>query len=147
MFKLLKFVDEYKTAVYEVSEFKIADFFKAVKVLLFEWKFSQNVSIFSSLLLVVTKIATTLYYCIDNLNWIFNVGVVSKNNVDRKFWKKWKAILNLIRNWTQFVRSIILCRQVYIRQTELAKELSFYDDEVIGPGCFKATELLRKYIN
>lgn len=115
MFKLLKFVDEYKTAVYEVSEFKVADFFKALKALIFEWKFSQNVSIFSSLLLVVTKIATTLYYCIDNLNWIFNVGVVSKNNVDRKFWKKWKAILNLIRNWTQFVRSIILCRQVYMK--------------------------------
>lgn len=113
MFKLLKFVDEYKTAVYEVSEFSFSDLFSALKSVFFEWKFSKNVPILSSLLLVVTKIATTLYYCIDNLNWVFNVGVVSKKNVDRKFWKKWKAILNLIRNWTQFVRSIILCRQAY----------------------------------
>ena len=99
MFKLLKFIDEYKEFVYEASDFSLINFGKALKELVFERKFKQHIPVLNNTLLVITKLSSVFYYMIDNAVWFFNVGVVSKQIVTKSYWKKKKDIFNLIRNW------------------------------------------------
>ena len=147
MFKLLKFVDEYKEFVYEASGFSPSNLYSALKSIFTERKFSQHISVLENALLLVTKLASVFYYLLDNAVWFFNVGVVSKQIVTKSYWKKKKDIFNLVRNWAQIFRSMIL---VFKAQNELAKienELKQYSTRVVGTTCLKATELVRKYIN
>ena len=88
-----------------------------------------------------------VYYLLDNVIWFLNVGVVSKKVVTKSYWKEWKDIFNLLRNYTQIFRSILLFYKVYQEIGRLEEELKSYNDKVVGTTCLKATELMRNYIN
>ena len=56
--------------------------------------------VFANLLLTLTKISSFVYYLLDNLMWVANVGMLSKSVFDYDKWKFWKKVFNLIRNYT-----------------------------------------------
>ena len=100
MFKLLKFIDEYKEFVYEASDFKVSELMGSLKSLVKREKNSSGIIVLSNFFQLVNKLSSVFYYLIDNAVWFFNVGLVSKKVVTKSTWKRWKDIFNLLRNWT-----------------------------------------------
>jgi hypothetical protein len=66
---------------------------------------------------------------------------------NRKKWKKYKDILSLVRNWFPLFKSMIQYRLTRKKLEKFDKELSVYDNQVVGTTCFEATDIMRKYIN
>lgn len=75
------------------------------------------------------------------------MGNVSEKVFNRKKWKKYKDIFSLIRNWFPLFRSIIVYKLTKKKLEKIHKELTAFDNQVVGTTCFEATELIRKYIN
>ena len=113
MFKLLKFIDEYKEFVYEASEFNFSKLYGAFRSICGGNLTASDTPVWSNAFQVITKIASVVYYLLDNVIWFLNVGVVSKKVVTKSYWKEWKDIFNLLRNYTQIFRSILLFYKVY----------------------------------
>ena len=108
MFKLLKFVTEYKEFVYLASDFSIEEVKNTMKKFLFERKFSENsYEVLDNALMIVIKISGFFYYLLVNILWVVNVGVISKHFVHHQLMKGWKNIFSLIKNYFQMFRSII----------------------------------------
>lgn len=73
--------------------------------------------------------------------------MISEKIFNKKRWKKYKDILSLVRNWFPLFRSIILYKHARNKLEKINNEFSGYENQVVGTTCFKATELMRKYIN
>jgi hypothetical protein len=66
-------------------------------------------------------------------------------NIKRlKFWKK---VFNLIKNWSQWGRAILLYRIHRKSLLSIEKQLDKYGDVVCGSKNLVATETMRNYIN
>jgi len=63
-----------------------------------------------------------IYYMLDNLLWVVKVGMLGEKIIDVTRLKFWKMVFNLIKNWSQLGRSILLFR-IY-RKSEIAIEKS-----------------------
>ena len=79
--------------------------------------------------------------------WFANVGMVNERIFKKIYYKEVKDISNLIRKFMTFLLALISFHRERIRLGEYEKELSKYDNHVVGTTSIKATELVRKYIN
>lgn len=64
---------------------------------------NENVNVkvvLANFLLTLTKISSFVYYFLDNLMWVANVGVLGESVFNYGRWKFWKKVFNLIRNYT-----------------------------------------------
>jgi len=56
--------------------------------------------VFANFLLTLTKISSFVYYLLDNLMWVANVGMLGESVFNYERWKFWKKVFNLIKNYT-----------------------------------------------
>jgi hypothetical protein len=54
----------------------------------------------ANFLLTLTKVSSFVYYLLDNLMWVANVGVLSERVFNYEKWKFWKKVFSLIKNYT-----------------------------------------------
>lgn len=105
VFKLLKFVDEYKELVYQIKSIDYRQIYLAfLKVFAPSYlgpdqKVNAKV-VCANILLTLTKISSFFYYFLDNLMWIASVGMIPDKVYNRNRWKYWKNVLSLIKNYT-----------------------------------------------
>ena len=147
IFKLFQWFVELKDLVYEIKDFSAARLKSALYSIFVEGHLTPAIPALDNLLEIIAKTASVGYYFLDNLFWVISVGMVGDKMFSRKKWKKYKDIFSLVRNWFPLFRSIILYRLTSKKLEKIDKELSVYDNQVIGTTCFEATELMRKYIN
>ena len=82
MFKLLKFVDEYKEVNYQIRSFNFEKLkLAAWKVLFKEKQYIGKKQInakvvFSDFLLSIKKCSAMIYYMLENLLWVVDVGML-----------------------------------------------------------------------
>ena len=82
MFKLLKFVDEYKKVNYQIRSFNFEKLkLAACKVLFKEKQYIGKEQInakvvFSDFLLTIKKCSAMIYYMLENLLWVVDVGML-----------------------------------------------------------------------
>ena len=78
--------------------------------------------------------------------WVANVGLISDALYNKSRWKFWKKVFNLIKNWSQWGRAILLFYINRKKLRDIQKELDKHDSLVCGSENLKATELMRKFI-
>ena len=116
MFKLFKFVDEYKEVTYQIGSFNFEKLKLAAKKVIFSGKQfigKEEVNakvVFADFLLTINKISSMIFYMLDNLLWVTTVGMLGENIINVKRLKFWKMVFNLIKNWSQWGRAILLFR-------------------------------------
>jgi len=102
--------------------------------------------VFANFLHTLTKISSFVYYFLDNLMWVANIGMLGESVFNYEKWRFWKKVFNLIKNYTQLIRAYLLYR---INKRKLAKieaELSKHDNQLCGEQNYNATETMRRYI-
>lgn len=104
------------------------------------------ISVFADLLLTAQKICGFVYYLLDNLVWVANIGVISHEHYNATKWRFWKKVFNLIKNWCQFGRAILLYIINVKQLRQLERDLSKYDDLVCGERNLRATDAMSKFI-
>lgn len=124
MFKLLKFIDEYKQFQKGFRDFSLRQLSQATKSLILRREFSdrERVSVFENLFLLISKFSSTLYYLLDNTNLLLN-AIFGRKHKHKKVIKRWKDWFNLIRNWFQLFRSIEKVRKASNLLDEMEAEL------------------------
>jgi hypothetical protein len=131
VFKLLKFLDEYKEMCYQFKNFDRKTLGLALtKLLAPKYLNGQQVNakvIFANFLLTLTKASSFVYYLLDNLMWVANVGMLGPAIFDYERWKFWKKVFNLIRNYTQLIRAILLYKINARKLQKQKNELDKYD--------------------
>ena len=115
MFKLLKFIDEYKTFQKGFKDFSVSKLTAASKSLVMRQDMAEHYSVFENLFLLVSKFSSTLYYMLDNLNLLLQALFGSKHP-HKKVIKRWKDWFNLARNWFQLFRSIMKTLRSHYKQ-------------------------------
>ena len=53
----------------------------------------------ANFLLTLTKVASFFYYLLDNSLWLADVGMIGDPIFNKKRWKFWKKVFNLIKNY------------------------------------------------
>ena len=146
MFKLLKFVDAYRSFQKGVPEFSFSKLGSASKSLFIKRQVTQeHIATFENLFFLINKFSQTLYYLLDNTNLMLQ-AIFGPKHAYRSIIKRWKDWFNLIRNWFQLFRSIVKVRRSQVMLEKLRVELQNYSDKVVGTTCIKATELVALFI-
>lgn len=146
MFKLLKFIDEYKTFQKGYTQFSLIKLDLAVRSLLRRQVQPQHLRVFENLFHIIGKFSSTMYYLLDNSNLVLDT-CLGKHHHHKELIKRWKDWFNLSRNWFQLFRSIMKVRHSHQTLKIMEKELEAYEHKVVGTTCLKATELVRVFIN
>lgn len=104
MFKLLKFIDEWKELTFQVKNLDWSALkLSWIKLLRPSWLRDRNVNVkvvMANFLLTLTKISSFVSYFLDNLMWVANVGVLSERVFNYEKWKFWKKVFSLVKNYT-----------------------------------------------
>jgi hypothetical protein len=79
--------------------------------------------------------------------WVANVGMLGPAIFDYERWKFWKKVFNLIRNYTQLIRAILLYKINARKLQKQKNELDKYDNQLCGTQNYKVTECMRHYIS
>jgi len=109
-------VDEYKEVTYQIGSFNFEKLKLAAKKVIFSGKQfigKEEVNakvVFADFLLTINKISSMIFYMLDNLLWVTTVGMLGENIINVKRLKFWKMVFNLIKNWSQWGRAILLFR-------------------------------------
>jgi len=109
-------VDEYKEVTYQIGSFNFEKLKLAAKKVIFSGKQyfgKEEVNakvVFADFLLTINKISSMIFYMLDNLLWVTTVGVIGENIINVRRLKFWKNVFNLIKNWSQWGRAILLFR-------------------------------------
>lgn len=109
-------MDEYKEVTYQIGSFNFEKLKLAAKKVIFSGKQfigKEEVNakvVFADFLLTINKISSMIFYMLDNLLWVTTVGMLGENIINVKRLKFWKMVFNLIKNWSQWGRAILLFR-------------------------------------
>jgi len=114
MFKLLKFIDEYKTFQKGYAFFPLAKLDQAMKDLVIRQSVAGSHSVFENLFQLITKFSATLYYLLDNTVLLVTV-LYGKNIKYKNAIKQWKDWFNLIRTWFQLFDSVMKTRRTHVK--------------------------------
>jgi len=145
MFKILKFINEFQDFQKRLHEFSLSRLVDASRCLVLQRNLSDNISVFENLLFLISKLASTFYYLLDNTNLMLQ-SVFGSHHPHKLWIKRWKDWMNLIRNWFQLFRSIMKVRASSKVLNSIRAQLQAYSDKVVGTTCIKATELVALYI-
>ena len=88
--------------------------------------------VFANFLLTLTKVSSFVYYLLDNLMWVANVGMLGPKIFDYERWKFWKKVFNLIRNYTQLMRAFLLYRINKRKLQKTREDLAKFDSQLCG---------------
>jgi len=146
IFKLAKFVDEFKEFDSQVRELDWNLVIPSVNSL-FRGKYSIKNPVLAELLHLVTKFTGFFYYLLDNLIWFANVGAINDKILKLYRYESFKDIFNLIRKLTNLCRGILNFSLERSKLADIECELNRYDSKVVGTTCIKAADLVRKYLN
>ncbi len=153
VFKLLKFVGEYKEVTYQIGSFNFEKLKLAAKKVFFSGKQfigKEEVNakvVFADFLLTINKVSAMIYFMLDNLLWVITVGMLGPAIINIKRLKFWKKVFNLIKNWSQWGRAILLYRIHRKSLLSIEKSLDKHRNVVCGSTNLVATETMRNYIN
>ena len=112
MFKLLKFIDEYKTFQRHSVDFSLAKLGQATKAMVRRQDMAEHLSVFENLFLLTSKFSSTIFFILDNTNLLLE-SAFGRHHPHKRVIKRWKDWFNLIRNWFQLFRSIMKMRRAH----------------------------------
>lgn len=151
VFKLLKFVDEWKELIKQVKSMNYSQLFSAIQKFLRPSTYAgPKVNfkvVMANFLLTCTKVSSFLYYLIDNSLWLADVGMIGESVYNKRKWKFWKKVFNLVKNYTQAVRAYLMYRINLLKLAKIEKELDQFNDHLCGHQSYKATEVMRAFIS